>query len=59
MFQEFPKGLCRGGVHGEWRIVHDDGQEQEARSDGFAHAHEWQAPQEPAQRKKPGPKPKQ
>lgn len=56
MFQEYPKGLCKGGIDGEWRIVADEAEEQEARSEGFA---QLGAEVEQPQRKKPGPKPKQ
>lgn len=53
-FQEYPKGLCKGGVHGTWRVVMDAQSEQQARKSGFASLHE-----EPKPRRKPGPKPKQ
>ncbi|WEM00093.1 MULTISPECIES: hypothetical protein [Delftia] len=36
MFQEFPKGLCKGGIDGEWRIVLNDDEEADARAEGFS-----------------------
>lgn len=53
MFQEFPKGLNKGGAEGEWLVVFNADEEKDARKDGWTSLGE-----EVVERKKPGPKPK-
>lgn len=53
MFQEFPKGLHKGGAEGEWIVVMNADEEKAARKEGWASLGD-----EVVERKKPGPKPK-
>ena len=55
MFQEYPKGLFKGGdAQGDCRIVKNQEQETQARADGFLSVGESnEKPQEPKRRGRP------